>query len=123
MGPGQQAKRVRYSQGTKHHGLLYIKNRHKAPTEGFVDADYAGDKSDRMFVSGYLLKVSGCTVIWCLKKASDRSNVFNRSGICGNQLWMDGMMTDCSNPIIFSLVPVFEDNQGVIAMARKKPKE
>lgn len=123
----KQAKRVlRYLQGTKHHQLVYNKSPHKAPTEGFVDADYAGDESDRKCVSGYLLKVFGCTVAWSSKKqgtvaiSSTEAEYVAMSSCISEILWMSGLMADLFETINLYPVPVFEDNQGAIAMAKKE---
>jgi Reverse transcriptase (RNA-dependent DNA polymerase) len=70
--PGEQhwaaAKRVlRYLQGTKKTGLVYYSTGNLT-VEGFCDADWAGDLSDRKSTSGYVFIQAGGAVSWKSKR-------------------------------------------------------
>lgn len=55
------AKRVlRYLKGTKNHGLTFTKT-DILELEGFVDADWAADITDRKSFTGFCFKLSGST--------------------------------------------------------------
>lgn len=64
------AKRIlRYLKGTKGMKLEYKRSNSKE-IEGFSDADWAGDKSDRKSVSGSVVFFAGNLVSWQSKKQS-----------------------------------------------------
>jgi len=58
---------LRYLKGAPENGLLY-KLLQKLTVEGFSDADWAYNRSDWRFTSGYCTFVGGNLVTWCSKK-------------------------------------------------------
>ena len=58
---------LRYVSGSKDWGLLY---RHRITEKlvGYIDADWAGDTSDRRSTSGYMFSLGSTTVAWSSKK-------------------------------------------------------
>lgn len=122
-----QAKRVlRYIQGTRNMELVYRCSRNNVPVTGFVDADYANDVEDRKCVSGYLMKVFGSTVAWSSKKqqavamSSTEAEYIAMSSCVSESIWLSGLMGDLGEVKLIYPVPIFEDNQGAIAMAKKE---
>lgn len=54
---------LRYSMGTVHVGLEYEGNDSAPLLVAFCDADWANNIADRRSISGYLLKMFGCTIL------------------------------------------------------------
>ncbi|XP_031288187.1 uncharacterized protein LOC116146890 [Pistacia vera] len=66
----QACKRIlRYVQGTIHHGLTFTKS-DTLQLEGYADADWAGNVSDRKSTTGYCIFLGSKLVQWCSKKQS-----------------------------------------------------
>ncbi|GMF42402.1 unnamed protein product [Phytophthora fragariaefolia] len=66
-------KRIfRYLQGTKSHGIRFSPGK-DIDFQGYSDADWAGDHSDRKSTSGYLFQVTGGPISWGSKKQSSVS--------------------------------------------------
>ena len=56
---------LRYLNGTINYGLIYgIDGKNEINVEGFVDSDYAGDLDKKRSLTGYLFRLSGCTISW-----------------------------------------------------------
>ena len=56
---------LRYLNGTINYGLIYgTDGMNEVNVEGFVDSDYAGNLDKRRSLTGYLFKLSGCTISW-----------------------------------------------------------
>jgi hypothetical protein len=63
------AKRVlRYLKGTRSYRLHYGGGSHLLPLSGLSDADWAGDKTDRASVSGFVWSLGGGPISWSAKK-------------------------------------------------------
>lgn len=122
----KHAKRVlRYLQATKDLRLIFKRNLHERPDAVFVDADYASDEEDRKCVSGFLIKVFGCTVVWSSKKqrtvamSSTEAEYIALSSSVSETIWLTGLLSDLCESNLYP-VPIYEDNQGAIAMAEKE---
>lgn len=123
----KHAKRVlRYLQATKKIGLVYRKNPKEPTVAAYVDADFASDETDRKCVSGFLLKVHGNTVAWSSKKqstvamSSTEAEYVAMSSCVSETIWMTGLMADLQHDALLFPVPLYEDNQGAIAMAERE---
>lgn len=123
----KHAKRVlRYLQATKKLGLVY-RSKPKEPTiAAYVDSDFASDECDRKCVSGFLLKVHGNTVAWSSKKqstvamSSTEAEYVAMSSCVSETIWLTGLMADLRQDALLFPVPLYEDNQGAIAMAERE---
>ena len=63
----EYAKRVlRYLKATIDYGIVY--KRSGKPIEGFVDADWASEKEDRVSCSGFVIKFASGAVAWASRK-------------------------------------------------------
>lgn len=63
------AKRVlRYLKGTRSYRLHYGGESRSLPLTGLSDADWAGDKTDRASVSGFVWSLGGGPISWSAKK-------------------------------------------------------
>ena len=58
---------IKYLKGTAGHGVLFKSNGH-LEIQAYTDADWAGDKGDRMSSSGNFTLVGGNLVTWRSKK-------------------------------------------------------
>ena len=58
---------IRYLKSSPGKGLMVSKNNH-LKVEGYTDADWAGNISDRKSTSGYFMFVGGNLVTWRSKK-------------------------------------------------------
>ncbi|KAG6619865.1 Integrase catalytic core protein [Phytophthora cinnamomi] len=93
-------KRIfRYLQGTKSHGIRFSPGK-DIDFQGYSDADWAGDLSDRKSTSGYLFQVAGGPISWGSKKQSSVS-----------------LSTSAPSGVTPEL-KIFEDNQSCIKMTK-----
>lgn len=112
---------LRYLKQTIDFVLVY--NPNDDSLHGYVDADWAGDISDRKSTTGYLLKVFGCTVSWktkkqqCVTLSSTESEYLAVSVASQDILWLKRVLNDFSIQLLDALV-LFEDNQGCIFIAK-----
>jgi len=94
---------LRYLKASPGKGLMFSKNSH-LKINGYTDADWAGNISDRKSTSGYLMFVGGNLVTWRSKKqkvvalssaeAEFRGMV---KGLC-ELLWIKRLLTDLGFP-------------------------
>lgn len=115
-----EAKRVlRYLKGTIDTELcLGYDDRN---LECFVDADWAGDVSDRKSTSGYLFKFGGGTIGWgchkqkCVALSSTEAEYIALAECLQQVQWIRKLMLDIGEVLDFPIV-VQEDNQSCIAL-------
>ncbi|KXJ62359.1 hypothetical protein RP20_CCG018221 [Aedes albopictus] len=106
--------------------LVYRRNPREPMVAAYADADYASDESDRKCVSGFLLKVHGNTVAWSSKKqstvamSSTEAEYVAMSSCVSETIWLAGLMADLQPDALPYPVPIYEDNQGAIAMAERE---
>src|SRR5713226_5042417 len=68
-----QKRVLQYLKRTKHHGILYKANS-DSKLEGFSDADWAGDITDRKSTSGNCFTLYGGAVVWAAAKQKTVAN-------------------------------------------------
>lgn len=120
----QSIKRVlRYVQKTQNLSLVFRKTDFQNEIEGYADADWAGDRTDRKSTSGYVFKVFGCTVSWCSRKqssvalSSTEAEYIALSLAISEACWLKSLISDLK--ICDSLnVMIYEDNQSAIKVCR-----
>lgn len=98
---------LKYLKGAPGHGILYQNHGHHV-IEGFTDADYNGDPTNRRSTTGYCVFVGGNLVSWKSKK----QNVVSRSSVESEYRAM--AQTTCELIRVRSLL-------GEIGFAQSKP--
>lgn len=113
------AKRIlKYLLKTKNYCLRYSKE--KAELEGFVDADWASDATDRRSYTGFCFMKSGSAISWESKKqrtvalSSCEAEYMALSEACREAIYLQNLeheITGCSNKIV-----LYNDNQSAIKL-------
>jgi Reverse transcriptase (RNA-dependent DNA polymerase)/gag-polypeptide of LTR copia-type/Integrase core domain/GAG-pre-integrase domain len=89
---------------------------------GYVDADWAGDISDRKSTSGYLFQLGSNLVSWSSKKqvsvalSSTEAEYVSAAQASQEVLWLRQLLNDIGELTTQATV-LFEDNQGCIKIA------
>jgi len=121
----EAVKRIfRYLQGTLHYGLIFNSNGQSLLTlEGYSDADWARDSSDRKSTSGYLFTLKGASISWMSKKqdtvalSSTEAEYIATTHAAKEALWLRGLLHDLGYPQESATI-IHEDNQGCIALSK-----
>ncbi|KFD61464.1 hypothetical protein M514_26360 [Trichuris suis] len=88
----------------------------------FVDADWAGDKTDRKSTTGYVVRLGKCAVAWTSQKqsvvalSSTEAEYIAASQACREILWLRRLLDDVGIPQRDAAI-IYEDNQGCIRLA------
>lgn len=116
------AKRIfRYVKGSLTFGLMY-KKVDNFLLEGFTDADWAGDSTERRSTSGYCFSMSSTAVSWCSKKQStialSRTEAEYMAATMAAQecIWLKCLMRDILSKVDYA-VPIYCDNESAIKLA------
>lgn len=114
------AKRVlRYLQGTKSYSLIFTKD--DRPLIGFVDADWASDKSDRKSYTGFVFKLSGGSISWKSKKqntvalSSTEAEYMALSEAAKEAIYLRNLLGELTGKL--DCVKVFNDNQSALKLS------
>lgn len=114
-------KRVlRYVKHTLDYKLVYKCNNNIL--EGYCDADWGGDLTDRRSTTGYLFKFSDCLISWCSKKqvsvslSSTESEYVALSMAASEACWLVNLLNDFNIKNVCP-VPIYCDNQSAISVA------
>ena len=114
-------KRIfRYSVHTPSFGLWFPKGSSFSLTV-YSDADYAGDKKDRMSTSGACQFLGRSLVCWSSKKqncvalSTTEAEYISAASCCAQLLWMRKTLKDFG--VIYDKVPLLCDNQSAIKIA------
>ncbi|XP_073510837.1 uncharacterized protein [Phyllobates terribilis] len=89
---------------------------------GYVDTDWAGDRSDRKSTSGYLIKLGENSISWSGRKqvsvALSSTEAEYVSPVYTSQvvIWLKQLLEDFGKPLAQPTV-IYEDNQGCIKLA------
>ncbi|XP_044125193.1 solute carrier family 22 member 6-B-like [Bufo gargarizans] len=117
------AKRIiRYLKGTIDFKLK-LSSTGKSGLTGYVDADWAGDPSDRKSTSGHLFLFKDGLSSWTTRKQSTvtRSSTeaeYVATSQAGQEvIWLRQLLEDLDQNQTES-TPIYEDNQGCIALAQ-----
>ena len=88
---------------------------------GYVDADWAGDHTDRKSNTGYVFKLHGGTISWssrkqpCVALSSTEAEYITVSEACREALWLKWLLVDLH--VKENSVPViYEDNQSCLTL-------
>lgn len=91
---------------------------------GYVDADWGGDINDRKSTSGFVFKLGNACIGWTSKKqttvalSSTEAEYIAMCHACGEAMWLSQLLQDMKILKQQSPIPMFEDNQGCIAMIK-----
>lgn len=117
-----EAKRVlRYLKGTLDKVLCLGCDAQEL--ECFVDADWAGDTSDRKSNSGFVFKFGNGLIGWgchkqkCVALSSTEAEYVALAECLQEIKWIQKLMTDIGEQLVFP-IPVHEDNQSCIVLTR-----
>ncbi|KAG6590542.1 Integrase catalytic core protein [Phytophthora cinnamomi] len=119
-------KRIfRYLQGTKSHGIRFSPGK-GIDFQGYSDADWAGDLSDRKSTSGYLFQVAGGPISWGSKKQSSVSLSTSEAEYIALSLaiqegkWVHKLLCEILVAArgVTPELKIFEDNQSCIKMTK-----
>ncbi|KAG6578190.1 Integrase catalytic core protein [Phytophthora cinnamomi] len=119
-------KRIfRYLQGTKSHGIRFSPGK-DIDFQGYSDADWAGDLSDRKSTSGYLFQVAGGPISWGSKKQSSVSLSTSEAEYIALSLaiqegkWVHKLLCEIRVAAggVTPELKIFEDNQSCIKMTK-----
>jgi len=112
---------LRYLKSSPGKGLMFAKNNHLR-VNGYTDADWAGNTTDRRSTSGYFMFVGGNLVTWRSKKQkvvalSSAEAEFRgmAKGLC-ELLWLRRLLTEIGFAPT-SEMDLFCDNKAAIAIA------
>ncbi|CAM8879729.1 unnamed protein product [Rhodiola kirilowii] len=103
---------LRYLKGTEKLVLWYPRVK-SLRLEGFTDADFAGDKTDRKSTSGLAQFLGSCLVSWSSKKQVE---YVAAAACCAQILWLQNQLSDFN--LHFDQVPIFCDNTSAISIAK-----
>ena len=117
------AKRIiRYLKGTIDFKLKFSSTG-KSGLTGYVDADWAGDPSDRKSTSGHLFLFKDGLISWTTRKqstvtlSSTEAEYVAASQAGQEVIWLRQFLEDLDQ-IQKESTPIYEDNQGCIALAQ-----
>ncbi|KYQ49640.1 Copia protein [Trachymyrmex zeteki] len=100
---------------------LYLPSTGKMKLECFVDADWAGDRTDRKSTSGYVFRLGDEIIAWSSKKqtsvtvSSTEAEYIAASHASKELLWLRQLLKDMSFPAEEPTI-INEDNQGCIRL-------
>ena len=120
---------LRYCKGTKDFGITMVRNTTtQNPIQVYVDADFAGDETDRKSTTGILVKLFGFPVAWSSKKQNcvTLSSCEAEYVACCEAgklaIWLHEFLTDLALDELPSAsllpIPIYEDNKSTIHMTK-----
>ena len=127
-----------YMKKTNEYGIHY--SRSGNPMEVYVDADYAGDSTDAISVSGYVIKIANGTVSWRSKKqtlpkeigdsgvevplvatSTTHAEYYALYEVTIEVEWLIQLLTELrQGHLVQKPVKIHVDNMGAIKLALKK---
>lgn len=117
----------RYLKGTKEIGLMLRKNPSDTTTlVGYADADWASCPESRRSVSGNLVLLNDNIISWRSKKqptlslSSSEAEYKSLGDITKEVMWIKTLLKKIFNIKLKTPTPIFEDNQGAIALANNE---
>ncbi|XP_064482932.1 uncharacterized protein LOC135395770 [Ornithodoros turicata] len=118
---GAVKKLFRYLMHTRHFKLT-LTGRQSLDLTGYVDADWAGNVTDRKSTSGYIILLGDSPVTWSSRKqssvalSSTEAEYISAAYASQEVLWLRPLLEDFGL-VIDQPTPMFEDNQGCIKLA------
>ncbi|CAM8912977.1 unnamed protein product [Rhodiola kirilowii] len=112
---------LRYPKGTEKLVLWYPRVK-SLRLEGFTNADFAGDRTDRKSTSGMAQFLGSCLVSWGSKKqnyvalSTAEAEYIAAAACCAQILWLRNQLSDFN--LHFDQVPIFCDTTSAISIAK-----
>jgi hypothetical protein len=123
----------RYLAGTTSMGLVFGSRGSKAAVDSskptvvecgvWADADWAGDKSDRKSITGWVATVNGDPISWCSKKqtvvalSTCEAELYAEAAAIQEALWVRGMLAELGLGASTAST-VYGDNKSTIAVSK-----
>ncbi|KFD60147.1 LOW QUALITY PROTEIN: hypothetical protein M514_27675 [Trichuris suis] len=117
----KSVKRVMRYLATTIDRKLHLSSGNEMELQCYVDAEWAGDKTDRKSTSGYVFKLGKSPVAWSSRKqslvalSSTEAEYVAASHACKELLWLRQLLDDMGLPQTAPTM-VYEDNQGCIRL-------
>jgi hypothetical protein len=118
---------LRYLKGTKEIGLRFqCSSNSEDSLEGYANADWASCPDSCRSVSGNLILLNGNVISWKSKKqpmlslSSTKAKYKSLGDITKEVMWVKKILKKVFNIKIPGPTPIFEDNQGAIALANNE---
>jgi hypothetical protein len=117
---------LRYLKGTRNFGTMYSGLDATQRLEGYVDSDYAGDRTDRKSTYGSVFMLLGGPVAWMSKKQASVSTSTTEAeyvALCQGSkeaMWFRRLLQETGFPQFLGdtlEVQMYSDNQSCIALA------
>ncbi|CAM8909619.1 unnamed protein product [Rhodiola kirilowii] len=112
---------LRYLKGTEKLVLWYPRVK-SLGLEGFTEADFVGDRTDRKSTSGMAQFLGSCLVSWGSKKQNSvvlstaEAEYIAAAACCAQILWLGNQLSDFN--LHFDQVRIFCDNTSAISIAK-----
>jgi hypothetical protein len=116
----------RYLAGTRTQGLLFGRREGSSAAgpsvSAYADADWAGDKTDRKSITGWIAKVNGDPVSWASKKQSVVSlstceaELYAEAAAVQELLWLRGLLKEIGQPVRGPSL-LYGDNQSTVKVS------
>jgi len=103
--------------------LTYTRNVNAEILDCFVDADWAGDKTDRKSTTGYVIRLFGNVIYWksrkqgSVTKSSTAAEYVALSELVSEVIVIKNLLLDF-NVNIDKPISIYEDNSGAISIAK-----
>jgi hypothetical protein len=110
---------LRYLKGTAHYKLRHTRGSGDGKLSCYVDADYAGDVSDRKSRTGYVVMLGDFPVAWgshkqiCVSKSTAEAEYVALSEAASEVLWLRHLMEELGKKLD-EPTPMHEDNRACI---------
>ncbi|CAM8894852.1 unnamed protein product [Rhodiola kirilowii] len=112
---------LRYLKGTEKLVLWYPRVK-SLRLEGYTDANFVGDRTERKSTSGMAQFLGSCLVSWGSKKQNSmalstaEAEYVAAAACCAQILWLRNQLSDFN--LHFDQVPIFCDNTSAISIAK-----
>lgn len=112
---------MRYLKGTLNHKLTYYRN-FESNLEGFCDADWGGNETDRRSTTGYVFTMQGAPVAWNSKKqptvaiSTTESEYMAMGNATQEALWLRSLVRELAHKMD-GPIPIHCDNRGAICLS------
>lgn len=115
---------LQYLYATRDLKLTYTKENIGEIMDCLVDADWAGDSTDRISTSGYMIRVFGNVVSWkthkqgSVNKSSTFAEYVALSEAVTSVIFVRGMLMEAFDVKLNTPIKIYEDNSGAIVIAK-----
>ena len=113
---------LRYVAMTTGYGLKFKKNSDTVQVEGFVDADFAGDRVERKSTTSYIFLVSGNCISWksqlqpIVALSSTESEYIAATEAIKEGLWIQGLLRELK--VYQGKATVYTDSQSALYLCK-----